>query len=381
MSNVFTQMLARIDPQVFGEVLRQESQNQPGLTNPKQQILSPSIEEDKVRRQQQEMDQRQEGLRGVDHGMREFAPIAGLLKGLAANMQRGKDNEDLDVLYGNVMASQEAEREQQAQAKAADEQKKAAAAEASYQRTRADGQADAERDSGYKIAEKNAEHRAIKANRQPVQATNAEVKAGKVDQIMNSAAPMQEKIALVAQIDPTVATSLMKIEESRVMETKKGQESGNTKALLSELLSPDNATAMKDATGNWQGSSWYPTSLVNQDATTWQNKYEGLTDTLTLGNLDRMTGVLSESDIKLLRAAASGGMALTSDTATVQAQLEAIQRYYQAEEQMGATEQQAAPQMAGNGPLASMGQPLSPLSPEEQSELEQLRARRAAGEI
>ena len=70
----------------------------------------------RIQDQQQQMAQNRDALNTVDPGFGYYAPLAGVIKGIASNISRGQQEKTLDELYGQYAAAQQAERAQAAQA-------------------------------------------------------------------------------------------------------------------------------------------------------------------------------------------------------------------------------------------------------------------------
>lgn len=80
--------------------------------------------------------------------------------------------------------------------------------------------------------------------------------------------------------------------------------------------------------GSAEGASWttyLPGGASPQQVQSFADDFDNLNSLLTMGNLGRMTGVLSESDIRLIRDAASG-LKRTSDPALLKARMIEIER-------------------------------------------------------
>lgn len=80
--------------------------------------------------------------------------------------------------------------------------------------------------------------------------------------------------------------------------------------------------------GNQEGASlttYLPTGASPQQVTDFADDFNNLNNLLTVGGLGRMTGVLSESDIRLIRDAASG-LKRTSSPALLRARMGQIER-------------------------------------------------------
>lgn len=87
--------------------------------------------------------------------------------------------------------------------------------------------------------------------------------------------------------------------------------------VVDRLLSPENQEALESATGSIQGRI----PSLFQSTVDLENDVELLKNLLTTENLDLMSGVLSESDIKMLRNLSAGGLELTSSAERVRGAL------------------------------------------------------------
>lgn len=104
--------------------------------------------------------------------------------------------------------------------------------------------------------------------------------------------------------------------------------------LRGRLLNPQvySDKVYKAATGPIEGSAegaslttYLPGGASPQEVQSFADDFDNLNSLLTMGNLGRMTGVLSESDIRLIRDAASG-LKRTSDPALLRARMIEIER-------------------------------------------------------
>lgn len=367
MNNLYTGMLQGLDPATQGLVQALSAQRQqPKEVTVRTAQMPASIEANNLQRHQDYTDDVRNDLTGLSPGMGNFAPLAGVLKAYArARYDKGADATQ-EQLSEKVRASLEAE---QAQA--------AAAAQAERERKKADELAKRE----YELEQWQREQAAARQAQQAGFAHDRNMQGMK----QQATGPtQQEQVAQIMQMPDgpekrqamlLVAPELVKDQDAQAaasqMQDKVAQENKNAAGLVDYLLAPENAEALQDATGSLEGGFFgtAKNALFNQDAVSWRNQYEGLSNLLTLDNLDRMTGVLSESDIKILSSAAMNGLDTTSDEGLVRDQLGALQRYYQAigaggDPQGGA---QTSPSSSGGG-----------LTPEEQQELDMLRQKLGA---
>ena len=98
-----------------------------------------------------------------------------------------------------------------------------------------------------------------------------------------------------------------KIREAEV-KNKKGQQLGEkAKSLATELL---NHPGLNRSVGALQGSVVGQFLTGSDESSNFMNKHNQLKSILTAENLDMMTGVLSETDIKILSDIAGGGLQL-----------------------------------------------------------------------
>jgi hypothetical protein len=199
------------------------------------------------------------------------------------------------------------------------------AAEAA-QLKRQQSQADATLAHERAISAEAAKQEAIGANRAPAAPTAAAVKAGERAQIQQilqpggapgaTGKPTPEQIAAIAAIDPAHANFLanqQKAARDLVTET--------TEAEAAKRMATDEAEFALETTQRLLANRGGMASAVGtvdtmfptfgEDAANFERDLESLGSLLTLGNLKRMTGVLSESDIKLLRDAATGNLDLS----------------------------------------------------------------------
>jgi hypothetical protein len=160
---------------------------------------------------------------------------------------------------------------------------------------------------------------------------------------------MQATQARIAQIMQSMRNSDAKSSREEVkfnqeqiaaqeMQDSAQSERDQAVGIIDRLLSDENRGSLESATGSLQGRL----PSVRQGTVDWENDFAALNSLLTLDNLDRMSGVLSESDIKLLREAATGGLNLTSGDEAVVRRLNQIRAAL-----AGGQVEQQAPQAGG----------------------------------
>jgi len=98
-----------------------------------------------------------------------------------------------------------------------------------------------------------------------------------------------------------------KIKELEVKSEKGRQLGEKAKSLASELL---NHPGLDSSVGTVQGSFMGQAMTVDGDSQNFINRHNQLKSILTAENLDMMTGVLSETDIRILSDIAGGGLQL-----------------------------------------------------------------------
>lgn len=132
--------------------------------------------------------------------------------------------------------------------------------------------------------------------------------------------------------------------ESKAREAEAAQEKGmevrrRAVALVDNLLDPQRRDALESATGSIQGML----PSVRQSSADFEVDLEALNALLTSENLDMMSGVLSESDIKILRDVASGGLDMRSSAPRIINRLQQIKSSLQSRIN-GQPSQRSAPQ-------------------------------------
>ena len=309
-NNLFANTLAGIDPEVFGAMLKQQAASPTvnaatvlpvasgGGAAPNRSVnvavsrpdrLSPTVEADRVRRQQVDMDTRQNALSTVPQGLNQWAPLAGMLQGMAGKAQRTSDQQSLEELYGAYAQSQA---EEAAAAQAAKQQAAEAARVQQLQdeaRTRAAGMEDWQSKEQWKVD-----------NPAPATAQEAATLAMAQAQMQN----------LVEQREQRGDKAQRETDAAEVTAGKKEKLKSDIMADITALLSPSVAKDMERATGSVEGHPLFPS--LRQGTVDWEDRFKSLQSKLTGENLDLMTGVLSESDIGILRDIGSGGLNLRS---------------------------------------------------------------------
>tara|TARA_R110000824_G_scaffold329610_1_gene516366 strand:+ start:119 stop:1051 length:933 start_codon:yes stop_codon:yes gene_type:complete len=116
----------------------------------------------------------------------------------------------------------------------------------------------------------------------------------------------------MAEMNQRQAEQKFQLDQEKIREAdvkyKKGQQLGEkAKSLASELL---NHSGLDSSIGTIQGSWLGQNMTVDSDSQNFINKHNQLKSILTAENLDMMTGVLSETDIKILSDIAGGGLQL-----------------------------------------------------------------------
>ncbi len=116
----------------------------------------------------------------------------------------------------------------------------------------------------------------------------------------------------MAEMNQRQAEQKLQLDQEKIREAdvkyKKGQQLGEkAKSLASELL---NHSGLDSSIGTIQGSWLGQNMTVDSDSQNFINKHNQLKSILTAENLDMMTGVLSETDIKILSDIAGGGLQL-----------------------------------------------------------------------
>jgi hypothetical protein len=85
-----------------------------------------------------------------------------------------------------------------------------------------------------------------------------------------------------------------------------------------------NHKGLDRSVGSMQGSAVGQALTLNEDSQDFNNKYNQIKSILTAENLDMMTGVLSETDIKILSDIAGGGLQLRGSEDAFKAELDTL---------------------------------------------------------
>lgn len=310
MANRFTGMMQGLDPQTARLVaaISGSPQNRSVSIQGNEPRLSQTVEADRLARAQQQADSTQQSLSNVPKGLRQAAPLVGVINSIAAQMQRKNDNRTIEELYGNVQA-------QEAQARARAQQEKQAAAEAAQQQAklaREQELADSavKRAHDMRLKQFDVDNRAVA----PQEESERDVLA-RIRQLP----PEQQAEALALEL-PQVAKYEQRLaegEDKQAAQSDIAQQQAAFKQGIQDdirwLLDPSRDKALRNATGAFQGSDMYPTSLLaGQDSIDWQNRFSALEGKLTQENLSLLKGAMSEKELDFLRSLSTGGVNLQS---------------------------------------------------------------------
>ena len=357
-NNIYKQMLVQQDPQMFGPLVNQ-SQGQPispanmviaealgrgaaatpAAAIPQQISGADTLAKFKLQNQQRDAAARQRAINpGNTAGFGRYAPLAGALKGIAAQYVRGKDDIKLEeAMQGYEQEQQRLYEQKVAQARLAREQKLQ----------------DTEIKQANAIELEQAKQAAIAANRAPIKPTGrdliahaktlppeqqaqflatfpegvaymAEMRGQKTREAINQPEGTEGRAAILRGSPQGRDTLDAEADASATAEINRLAAAEKDKALeiVTSLLSPERNGSMKAAVG--PVDSMFPT-LLGKTAD-YELDFNALGDLLTMDNLGRMSGVLSESDIALLRAAATGGLSLEGSHEGVTGKLQNIYR-------------------------------------------------------
>ncbi len=241
---------------------------------------------------------RQQGLQGSSEQYRAMgvaAPLVGGLRAWASTVAQNRDNARQEDLLQQVYAARQAEREQAAAAQAE-------ADRIAFEREKELQASDPRTALAMATFKETQERNRLDRERQRVIDEENRVKAAADDQRKQEAAQIKRD-----EID----------EQARRQENL----TNDIRADIGYLLAPEQRGALESATGSIQGML----PSVRQGVVDWENRWEGLKNRLTTENLKLMSGVLSESDIKLLSDVATGGVNLRSSDDQVIKQLDSIQ--------------------------------------------------------
>lgn len=131
-----------------------------------------------------------------------------------------------------------------------------------------------------------------------------------IEGLKNDAKKNQEVEALkIEKLQADIAAGKLKVAEGEKQQEKAGALKGETLRIIDELLKdPD---SIKSVVGPADSSIFSPTVLSGSLQA--QTKINQLKSILTAENLGIMTGVLSETDIKIIAAIAGGGLDVGGD--------------------------------------------------------------------
>lgn len=122
---------------------------------------------------------------------------------------------------------------------------------------------------------------------------------------------------------PTLAEQKFKADQSEAS-VSKDKASGLKDDVIRLATELRNHPGLDSSVGTIQGSDIGRALTVNQDSQDFINKYDQLKSILTSTNLDLMTGVLSETDIKILSDIAGGGLKLRGSEDAFRGELEKL---------------------------------------------------------
>lgn len=238
------------------------------------------------------------------------AALIGLMNGVSKYLARQRGEKDLDQAYAAFRAEETARAQQESQAAAADREYRRAEEERLYQRNRRDALADQQRGRQWAVEDREA-----------AETAKANAPVSRKEQL--------ELEKLQAQVDNTRSTTAARDaeEERNASEAANmAEERDSTVAMMNQsidyMLAPENRGALRAATGSIQGAL----PSVRQEVVDWENRFNFVQSALTADKLDLMTGVLSESDIRILRQLAAGGLTLRSSEDEIIGALEAFRR-------------------------------------------------------
>lgn len=303
-NNRFTGMMTGLDPQTARLVaaISGGPQNRNVSVQRNDPRLSNTIEADRVSRQQADMDQRHQSLGSIPKGLRQAAPVVAVLQSIASQMQRKGDNRKLDELYGQYQTKMDAQAQQEARAKGQ-----------AYQRQKADEKAKEQALMSY-WKEKEQYKRDNPMPLTPEQ--KMALQEGNVTMQM-----LQQQIQdRRDKAERDRATFEQEQQEAAGVTDKKAKLKQGIKGDIAWLLDPARSGDMESATGSIQGAI----PSIQQGTVDWDNRWRGLQSKLTGENLDMMDGILSESDIAILRDIANGGMNLRSGSQAITQGLQGI---------------------------------------------------------
>lgn len=237
----------------------------------------------------------------------EAAPIVGILRGISKAMQQSRGDAKLRELFDVVQADR-------AEIQKAEELKASQAAQAQRARELEDE------------SRSNEEWRSRKqfewANK-PVDQLTPQDQLQMQQTQAQIASIMQQMQLRESDNERKDAEAGRKAQEAESMQEQKAATQDMLATNIEYLLDPANRDAMEAATGSI--SAKLPT--FSQDTTDWENRFNFVKNALTSEKLDMMSGVLSESDIKILQSLAAGGIDLNSSAEAIQG---ALTKFYEA---------------------------------------------------
>jgi hypothetical protein len=329
-----------LDPQTLALLQVMKGNSNPTVG---QAALTGNVEADRLLQHQQGARQRQRSITSpIPQGLGKYAPIAGALRGFAGQMQGRADDRKQEDLYQRIQQVEAQKKEEALQIQMQTRQRQEAEAIAARQRELADAeqasQYEIKQEQAKALAKQNAaiaEYQYGLDNPEPVAPSKPSAYAEKnaAVQRANSLPPGEERNQALLMADGgDIVTHEADQVEAQETQKLKARENETALGILNKLLDPANAGAMASATGGMEGGTFgdMKNAAFNQPAVDWANAYEGFKNISTLDNMGRMSGILSDSDIKILSGAALGGISRTSGEADMKAGLEAFQRYYQA---------------------------------------------------
>jgi len=112
--------------------------------------------------------------------------------------------------------------------------------------------------------------------------------------------------------------------EQKEIETKTEKAGKLKDTVISLAKDLRNHKGLDRSVGSMQGSALGQALTFNEDSQDFNNKYNQIKSILTAENLDMMTGVLSETDIKILSDIAGGGLQLRGSEDAFKAELDKL---------------------------------------------------------
>lgn len=130
--------------------------------------------------------------------------------------------------------------------------------------------------------------------------------------------PLDDVKLRKAEADAVVSEGKVKDLDAKAAKT--GVIQDNAIKIVDRLLKDE--SSLRAVTGGFDASKWSPT--VMQPSIDAENDLNALRSLLTMDNLDAMTGVLSESDILMLKEVSAAGLNPSNSTARVKEALETV---------------------------------------------------------